>query len=201
MYGKVFTSMYDGTLATRGPWQALVTFQQMIVLSDKHGVVDMTAEAISRRTTIPLEILLTGIAALEQPDDQSRTPDLDGRRIIRLNGTREWGWQIVNYVHYRNMRSAEERRDYMRKYQREYRAKQKIVNQNVNSVSNINQSSKQYAVCNKTGEKDFATQKTSASTGWWTTEKRTLAYGVELGLQPRPGESMPDYRERLKGAA
>jgi hypothetical protein len=136
--------MYDGTLATRGPWQALVTFQQFIVLSDKHGIVDMTAEAISRRTTIPLEILLAGIAALEQPDDQSRSPDLDGRRIVRLNGTREWGWQIVNYVHYRNMRSLEERAEYMRQYMRKYR-----VNKKVNKVSKVSLSSKQYAKAEK----------------------------------------------------
>lgn len=152
MYGKLFVQMYDGTLATRGPWQALVTFQQFIILADQSGVVDMTAEAISRRTTLPLEIIQIGIAALEQPDEQSRTPDLEGRRIVKLNSGREWGWQIVNYAHYRKIRSQEERREYMRKYQREYRAKKAAVNQDVNNVSNINQSSKQYAVSSKNQE-------------------------------------------------
>lgn len=146
MYGKLFTQMYDGTLATKGPWQALVTFQQMIILADQNGVVDMTAEAIARRTTLPLEIIQTGIAALEQPDDQSRTPDLEGRRIVRLDSDRSWGWHIVNHAHYRKIRSQEERREYMRKYQREYRAKKAAVNTDVNNVSKVNQSSKQYAV-------------------------------------------------------
>jgi hypothetical protein len=54
MYVKIFPSVYDGTLATHGPWQALVTFQQMLILSDPTGVVDMTTEAISRRTTAVL---------------------------------------------------------------------------------------------------------------------------------------------------
>ena len=75
MYGKVFDSMYDGTLASRGPWQALVTFQQLIVLATPDGVVDMTADAISRRTSIPLEIIELGIAKLMEPDARSRTPD------------------------------------------------------------------------------------------------------------------------------
>lgn len=141
MYGKVFTSMYDGTLATKGPWQALVTFQQMIVLCDRHGVLDMTAEAISRRTTVPLEIIQTGIAALEEIDSQSRSPDLNGRRIVRLSDGRDWGWQIVNYAHYRNMRSEDERRDYMRKYMKQYRA----VNKTVNNVSKVSLGSKQEA--------------------------------------------------------
>lgn len=125
MYGKVFASMYDGTLATTGPWQALVTFQQMIVLADQDGVVDMTPSAISRRTSIPLEIIETGIAALTKPDPESRSDAEEGRRIVPLAGHRTWGWQIVNYRYYSALRSAEERREYMRQAQAEHRAKVK----------------------------------------------------------------------------
>ena len=125
MFGKVFSSMYDGTLATRGPWQALVTFQQFIVLADRTGIVDMTAEALSRRTTIPLDIINIGIAALEQEDSGSRIPALDGRRIIRLSDTRNWGWQVVNYEHYRKIRSADDRREYMANLMRHRRKRTK----------------------------------------------------------------------------
>ena len=116
MYGKLFTQMYDGTLGTEGPWEALVTFQQMIILADQDGVVDMTAEALSRRTTIPLDVIRKGIAALEKPDPHSRTPDEEGRRIVRLSETRDWGWRLVNHGKYRAIRSAEDRRQYHRDY-------------------------------------------------------------------------------------
>jgi hypothetical protein len=116
MYGKIFAQMYDGTLARKGPWQALVTFQQFIVLSNKRGEVDMTADAISRRTTLPLEIIEEGIKHLLEPDSESRTPDLDGRRIVPLSEARPWGWRIVNYEHYNKIRSEEERREYHRQY-------------------------------------------------------------------------------------
>ncbi len=119
--------MYDGTLGTKGPWQALVTFQQMIILADKEGVVDMTGEALARRTTIPLEILAGGLAALEQPDPDSRSPDEEGRRIVRLSDDRAWGWRIVNYDRYRKMRSEEERREYHKLYARKRRAKESTV--------------------------------------------------------------------------
>ncbi len=122
MYGKVFSQMYDGTLATKGPWQALVTFQQMIVLCDRTGIVDMTAEAISRRTTVPLDVIQIGIAALEAPDPASRTPGSDGRRIVRLRDHTDWGWQLVNFEYYRGLRSAEERREYHREYKKMTRA-------------------------------------------------------------------------------
>lgn len=122
MYAKVFSSMYHGSLATVGPWEALVTFQQFLILSDRLGVVDMTAEVISRISTIPLDIIRKGIAVLEQPDAASRNPNEDGARIKRISEHRDWGWVIVNHAHYRAIRSAEERRDYMRVKMRDNRA-------------------------------------------------------------------------------
>src|SRR5690348_6603342 len=104
MYGKLFAQMYDGTLGTKGPWQALVTFQQLIILADKAGVVDMTPDALARRTTIPLDIITVGITELLKPDPDSRTPDEEGRRIVTLAADREWGWRIVNYEKYRRIR-------------------------------------------------------------------------------------------------
>ena len=137
MYGKLFSQMYDGTLATKGPWQALVTFQQLIILADKDGVVDMTPEVISRRTTIPLEIIQIGLEALEQPDNGSRTIDLEGRRITRLSEHRNWGWHIVNYSKYAGIRTQDERREYMKMYQRARRADVNKMLTPVNKVTHI----------------------------------------------------------------
>lgn len=108
-YGKIFSSMYEGTLY--GEWQAIVTFQQMIVLADPEGYIDMTPQAIAARTSIPLDIITKGIEVLLMPDPQSRTPDCEGRRIESLDPKRPWGWRIVNHAHYRRLASAEEKRE------------------------------------------------------------------------------------------
>lgn len=108
MYGKIFASMYDGTLY--GHWQAIVTFQQMIVLCDGDGLIDMTPQAIAARTSIPLEIIQKGVEVLEQPDPYTRTPGDDGRRIVRLDDHRPWGWRLVNHHVYRDMVAAEDKR-------------------------------------------------------------------------------------------
>jgi hypothetical protein len=97
----------------------------LIVLADREGFVDMTPEAISRRTIIPLDIIRKGIAVLESPDEQSRDPAHDGRRIERISEHREWGWKILNYAKYRAIRSADERREYMREYMREKRGRER----------------------------------------------------------------------------
>ena len=140
MYGKIFLSMYDGTLGTSGLWEALVTFQQLIVLAEKDGCVDMTPEAIARRTTIPFEIIAKGLEALEQPDPHSRTPDEEGRRIVRLSDSRPWGWKIVNYSHYRTIRTADDRREYHRQYAKERRSKK--VNKSQPPSTNATMSTK-----------------------------------------------------------
>jgi len=71
VYGKIFSSIYDGTLVE--DWRALITFQQFIILSDADGVVDMTPGALSRRTGIPIEHIKVGIEILEKEDKYSRT--------------------------------------------------------------------------------------------------------------------------------
>lgn len=109
MYGKIFAQMYEGTLA--GHWQAIVTMQQLVVLATKDGIVDMTADAISRRTSIPPEIINAGLEHLAKEDPYSRTPGEDGRRIVLLDDHRPWGWKLVNHAKYRALRNLEEKRE------------------------------------------------------------------------------------------
>lgn len=110
MYGKIFETIYDGTLY--GQWEALVTFQQLIVLADKNGIVDMTTPALAARTSIPLDIITKGIEVLENSDPYSRTEGSDGRRLDRLDDHRPWGWIIINYQVYRDLQSKLEKSEY-----------------------------------------------------------------------------------------
>ena len=123
MYGKIFDSMYDGTISAN--WQGLVTFQQMIVLCDADGAIDMTPPAISRRTGIPLDIIEAGIEYLEAPDKWSRTPDFDGARIVRLDEHRPWGWFIVNHEKYKTLVDADTVREQTRLRVQKHRDKKK----------------------------------------------------------------------------
>jgi hypothetical protein len=37
-------------------------------------------------------------------------------------------------------------------------------------------------------------------TAWWTSDETTLQHGKDRGVEPRPGETMADYRRRLRAA-
>jgi len=116
MFAKIFEQIYDSSIAD--DWQTRVVFQDLLILADSDGVVDKTHESIAARTRIPIALIKKAIDKLEQPDPRSRTPEEEGRRIIRIDPHRDWGWQIVNYKLYRDMRKQFDRKAYMRRYMR-----------------------------------------------------------------------------------
>lgn len=133
MYGKLFSSMYEGTLY--GQWQGIITLQQLVILADADGVVDMTPPAIASRTSIPLEIIETGLEQLSQADKYSRSKADEGRRIVLLDPDRPWGWQIVNYRYYRDLASREDKK----RKDRERIAKKRKENSNVAGRRKVSQ--------------------------------------------------------------
>lgn len=132
MFAKVFSQIFDSSIAES--YTTRHVFMDMLVLADSDGAVDMTREAISRRTNVPLEIVSAAIDALMEPDRASRSNESDGRRLILLDEHRTWGWKIVNYLHYRQILDEESRRSYFRDYRRKERAKKAAAVQPVQVV-------------------------------------------------------------------
>lgn len=121
MFAKVFSQIFDSSIAE--DYLVRHVFIDFLILCDRHGVVDMTVDAIARRTNVPEEMVRRGIERLSAPDPKSRSSVSDGRRIELLDSHRDWGWQVVNYQHYRNIVDEESRRAYFRDKQRAYRSK------------------------------------------------------------------------------
>ena len=126
MYAKIFSQIFDSTLAE--DFTARHVFMDLLVLADRHGVVDMTLDAIARRTNAPKAIVEEAIRKLCKPDVNSRGKTDEGRRLIPLSDNRNWGWQIVNFEHYHKMQDEHARREYMRNYMRKRRSAEKDVN-------------------------------------------------------------------------
>ena len=136
MFAKIFGQIFDSSIAE--DYNCRRMFMDLLVLADSDGVVDMTYEAISRRTNVPIEEVRKYISELLLPDPTSRSKAEEGKRLIPVDTNRDWGWQIVNYEHYRRIRDEEVRRSYFREAQRKYRAKSKRVKDKVLTVIDIN---------------------------------------------------------------
>jgi len=119
MYAKIHRALWDGTLA--GSWQGWTVFVFLLAHCDSEGVVDMTPRAIAARSGLPLADVETGLAALEAPDPESRSDGYEGRRIVRLDENRSWGWWIVNRNKWRDLKDTEEIRAQSRERVRRWR--------------------------------------------------------------------------------
>jgi len=108
MYAKIYTSMYSGTL--RGRAHEILVFTNLLAFCDRDGFVDKHPRAIAEEVGLTVEQVRVALDNLESPDPESRTPDEDGRRIVRTDEHRTWGWRIVNYEKYRAIRNEEDRR-------------------------------------------------------------------------------------------
>lgn len=120
MYGKIFDSIFDSSIMEedihiRYIWMCMLT------AADKEGFVDATIPALARKFNVDETLMGKSIEAFLAPDPSSRTPDADGRRIEPIRES--FGWHIINYEKYRNLRTTEDRREYQRKYMQTYRSK------------------------------------------------------------------------------
>lgn len=123
MYAKLFTSIYQGTL--RGNSRGLLVFTNLLAHADQNGIVDIHPRAIADEVGLSHEQVCEALLELEAPDPESRSPDEEGRRIVRLDEHRAWGWQVVNYLKYRAIRSEDDRREQNRLAQQRWRERNK----------------------------------------------------------------------------
>ena len=117
-YVKLFNSILISSVwqedeATRLLW---IT---MLALADRTGHVMGSVPGIAHVARIPLPSCEKALAILMAPDSSSQNPANEGRRIAEA----ERGWVVLNYKDWRDRLSKEDRREYKRLKQREYRAK------------------------------------------------------------------------------
>lgn len=110
MFGKIFASMFDGSL--RGHAHAILVFTNMIAKCDRHGICDRHWRAIADDIGLTAEQVRAATDFLEAKDPESRSKEEGGARIAKLDPEgRGWGWRIVNYQTYRDIACEQDRRD------------------------------------------------------------------------------------------
>jgi hypothetical protein len=137
-YTKLFSSIIGSTI-----WKAdneiRIVWVTLLALADRHGCVESSIPGLADFAHVSLPDCERALEALGSPDPYSRSKDLDGRRIMPIDG----GWQLVNHAKYRAAVSADDRREYLRKKQREYRLKVHVNTQSTN-VNNVSDKSTKY---------------------------------------------------------
>lgn len=131
-YTKLFGSIIASSV-WRESKETKIVWITMLAMAKKTGVVEASLPGLAVLAGVTLDECQAAIARLSEADPYSRTKDNEGRRIACVDG----GWHILNHAKYRAKMSNDERREYLKIKQREFRAKQKGVNteSTINSMS------------------------------------------------------------------
>ena len=117
-FTKLFSSILDSTI-WQEPKETKIVWITMLAMSDRNGEVHASIPGLANRAHVTIEECESALDCLKSPDNYSRTKDHEGRRIEEMDG----GWRLLNHAKYRALLSAEERREYNRRKQAEYRQK------------------------------------------------------------------------------
>lgn len=119
-YTKLFSSITASTI-WQEPDGTRLTWITMLAMAKKDGCVYGSVPGLAHQANVSLDAVKAALACFLAPDPYSRTKDFEGRRIEEIDG----GWRLLNHEKFRQIRSAEERREYMREYMRKKRAEAK----------------------------------------------------------------------------
>lgn len=119
-YTKLFSdivasSIWDEDDKTRLVWITL------LALKDRGHFVRGTVSYLHRVARVSEDECRAALQKLSNPDPHSRSTEHNGRRIEEVAG----GWTILNGEQYQKRLSYEERKEYQRQKQAEYRRRKK----------------------------------------------------------------------------
>jgi len=119
-FTKLFSSITESSIWCESD-KTLRVWVAFLARATWHGIVEGSVPGLAHLCRMDIEDFEVCIKILEAPDQYSRNPENDGRRIESIPG----GWQILNYEIYRekNQQQVGSRADYYRKY-REIRKNQ-----------------------------------------------------------------------------
>lgn len=121
-YTKLFSSILASTI-WREDDKTRIVWITLLAMADRWGIAEGSIPGLADMARVSLDDCKKALEALMSPDEYSRTKENEGRRIEEIEG----GWRILNHGKYREKMSADERREYNRKRQAEWRASHKVV--------------------------------------------------------------------------
>ena len=119
-FTKLFSSIVHSTI-WRDEMHVKIVWITMLALANRNGDVLASMPGLADASRVSLDQCQEALKRLSGPDKWSRTQEHEGRRIEEVDG----GWNILNYMKYREVRNADERRLQTRAAVQKFRAKKK----------------------------------------------------------------------------
>jgi len=120
-----FTKLFSGIVYStiwQEPLHVRVVWVTMLALADREGNVAASLPGLAKASGVTMEQCAEALEVLKSPDQYSRSKEFEGRRTVEIDG----GWKLLNYLKYREMRSADERRIQVRQAVQRHRMKSNV---------------------------------------------------------------------------
>ncbi len=118
-FTKLFASITESTVWMQ-PDHTRLVWITMLAMADRRGRVFASIPGLAHRARIDVDLTQSAIKTFLEPDEYSRSPESEGRRILAIDG----GWRLVNHDKYRALRDEEAIKESKRKYINTRRAKE-----------------------------------------------------------------------------
>lgn len=106
----------------------------MLAIADQNGEVQGSIPGLARLSGVSVEDTEIAIQKFLSPDQYSRTPDYEGRRICKIDG----GWELLNHAKYRKMASLADQKESNAKRQKRHRDRNATVTDSNDTVTHSN---------------------------------------------------------------
>lgn len=121
MYGRIFKTTFAGSMVGAGT-AVFAVWAYTLAHVDRDGSVELNPRLLAGILGDDVETIRSAIEFLCQPDPESRSIAEEGRRLVQA-GT--FMYEVVNYVEYARLTSAETVKMYNRINKAEYRARRR----------------------------------------------------------------------------
>jgi hypothetical protein len=119
MYGKVFTSMYEGSMCGAGA-DVFAVWTYAIAGADAEGFIELHPCGVSGRLGMTVEAVQGAIDYLLKPDAMSRFTEYEGRKLVHLH---TFIYFMPSYEYYCGLKKMEDRKRKNRLYKQKSRAR------------------------------------------------------------------------------
>jgi hypothetical protein len=127
----VFVKLFSGLLYStvwREDLHVKVVWITLLALCDAKGRVAASVPGLAAISAVTVDQCRDALERLKAPDPDSRTKEWEGRRIADIDG----GWQVLNYLKYRDMRDEDKRKEQTKEATRRWREKGKKITKDYN---------------------------------------------------------------------
>lgn len=196
-FGKIFESTYTGSMVGSGP-VVFAVWGYVIANTRPPGLVEINPIILGTILGAPVEDIEQAIGYLESPDPKSRTPDEDGRRLIRVG---QFLYKVPTWQKYRESRNDDERRAYNAEAARRSRNKRK---ESIQASMTINDKSASSAQAEAEAEAEAYRERDIPRTSNRPTLDQAKSAASNIGVSPEMADEWWHAREAtdwVKGTA